>query len=437
MLHAFEQHLETHFGFLKSSRLLLAISGGLDSVVLANLGYKLKLDMAWAHCNFNLRANESDGDEAFVSGLAKKHGIELHIAHFDTHSYAQKEGCSIQMAARKLRYDWFDELANRWHYDYILTAHHADDNLETVLINLIRGTGLDGLTGIPETSHKIVRPLLPFSREALETYAVAQGLTWREDSSNASTKYLRNKLRHEVIPIFKTINPQLLQSFQTTLANLQESQLLISDYTADFRKEIVQEVDGQIKLKVAAIKKYSNPQAYLYALLRDYNFTAWSDIVHLLEAQSGKQVFSPTHKLLRDREFLILERIAAIPEGPIFIPKAVDAVAMPMGILNFTSVPAISNTSKMIVYVDASKLQFPLTLRKWQEGDVFYPLGMKGKKKLSKYFKDEKLSLIDKQKNWLLLSGAEVVWVVGRRADERFKITQNTTHILKIELHHK
>ena len=435
MLQAFRQHLDSDLGFLKNSRLLLAISGGLDSVVLAHLCQKLDLKVSFAHCNFNLRGAESDADEKFVLELSEDLELEIFIKSFETEVYAKQEGISIQMAARELRYDWFSELAEQLHFDYILTAHHADDNLETFLINLTRGTGLEGLMGIPEVSDKIVRPLLPFSRETMEIYAIAEQIKWQEDSTNASTKYLRNKLRHDIIPILKQMNPQLLQNFQTTISNLQDSQNIIEDAIVKVQKKVVEVADNQIKLNIKKLKKLSDPKAYLYHLLKDFNFTAWNDVVNLLDSQSGKQVFSSTHRLLKDRDFLLLsEIVSASDEIPILILKEDRTITTLVGELFFDKVDAIADISKNCIYVDADQLKFPLTLRKWEEGDFFYPLGMKGKKKLSKYFKDEKLSLIDKEQIWILLSGVDVVWIIGKRADDRLKITESTTNILKIEL---
>lgn len=436
MLQAFEQHLKAHLDILWDSKLLLAVSGGLDSVVLTHLCHQLKLDIALAHCNFNLRGEESDADEEFVLDLAEDLEVDVFIESFDTETYANENGgISIQMAARELRYNWFFELAEQLDFDYILTAHHADDNLETFLINLTRGTGLDGLTGIPEISGKLVRPMLPFSRETIAVFAVENQLKWREDSSNASTKYLRNKLRHDVIPILKQINPQVLHNFQTTISNLKDSQDIIDDAVVNVQKKVVEVDDDQIKLNVAKLKKLSNPKAYLYQLLSDFNFTAWQDVFHLLEAQSGKQVFSSTHRLIKDRDFLLLNEIDTDSQDiTISIEKADQQVNTAIGNLFFEKVDAISETSKQIIYVDEDLLKFPLSIRTWQEGDWFHPLGMRGKKKLSKYFKDEKLSLIDKEKTLILLSADTIVWIIGKRADDRFKITENTTKILKIEL---
>lgn len=436
MLESFQKHLDDHLNMLHGSRLLIAISGGLDSVVLTHLCHQLKLKVSLAHCNFNLRAAESDADEAFVLELADELDLDLFIESFDTETYAKEHGMSIQMAARELRYNWFYELADQLQFDYILTAHHADDNLETFLINLSRGTGLEGLTGIPEVSDKMVRPLLPFSREGLEIYAIGKQMKWQEDSSNASTKYLRNKLRHDIIPTLKQMNPQLLRNFQTTISNLQDSQDLVEDRIVDVQRKVVEVVNDQIKLNIKKLKRLSNPKAYLFQLLKDFNFTAWNDVVNLLAAQSGKQVFSPTHRLLKDRDFLLLNALdSTSEEDQISIQQIDKAIIAPFGSLTLEAVDAISELSRSIVYIDANQLNFPLTLRKWQTGDFFYPLGMNGKKKLSKFFKDEKFSLIDKENTWILFSNDDVVWVIGKRGDERFKVTENTTKILKIELH--
>lgn len=435
MIQDFRKHIETHLDFLYDSRLLLAISGGLDSVVLAHLCHHLGLNITFAHCNFHLRDNESDADEEFVHQLADDLELEVFIQSFDTESYAEEEGISVQMAARELRYEWFYDLADQLEFDFILTAHHADDNLETFLINLTRGTGLDGLLGIPEVTGKIVRPLLPFSRETLEDYAQKEHLKWQEDSSNASNKYLRNKFRHDVIPILKEMNPQLLQNFKTTVSNLQDSQNLIEDAVVKMQKKIASMEDKVIKLNIKKLKKKSNPKAYLYQLLKDFNFTAWSDVVNLLDAQSGKQIFSSTHRLLKNRDHLLLSKIEPEEQDEtIPILKYDKKVAAPFGNLYFEIVDQVSEPSEHTIFVDADQLKYPLTIRKWQQGEFFYPSGMKGKKKLSKYFKDEKLSLFDKENVWVLISDDNVVWVIGRRADERYKVAEETKTILKIRI---
>ncbi|WP_100614792.1 tRNA lysidine(34) synthetase TilS [Confluentibacter citreus] len=435
MLNQFQSHINAKFPFLKDKKLLIAISGGMDSVVLTYLCHELRLNIALAHCNFNLRGEESDGDEDFVLQMAEDLELEVFVESFDTEQYAEDNKKSIQMAARKLRYDWFEELVEQLGFDYILTAHHADDNLETFLINFTRGTGLEGLTGIPEINGKFVRPLLPFSREAIEMFANENDIEWRDDSSNAATKYLRNKLRHDVIPILKELNPSLLQSFQNTINNLQDSADILNDRVQDLIKAgIIKLTNTGFKLDISEIKKFNNPKAYLYRFLNGYGFTEWNDVLNLLDAQSGKQVFSEQWRLIKDRDYLLLSDINAEEFQQITISETDKKVETPNGTLFFNDVDSISETAKNIIYVDKSILHFPLTLRIWEVGDVFYPLGMSGKKKLSKYFKDEKLSLLDKEKTWLLCSGDDIVWVIGKRADERFKVIENTKQIVKIEL---
>ena len=439
MLKNYTNHIHNQLPFLKEAQLLIAISGGLDSVVLTHLCHELKLDIALAHCNFNLRGAESDGDEDFVLELADNLDLDVYIERFSTEEFAKDNKLSTQMAARDLRYNWFSELADSLHFDYILTAHHADDNLETFLINLSRGTGLSGLTGIPEINENIVRPLLSFSREELETYAKDHNLKWREDSSNASDTYLRNKLRHHVIPVLKETNANLIQNFQTTLEHLKDTTDIVEESLRAVAKRAIVDLDEhKMVLDILPFKKANNPKAYLYEMFKDYGFTAWDDILDLLEAQSGKQVFSEQYRLVKDRTHLILTHrndgvVKSSSNVSFMIEKAAINIQTPAGTLSFDEAAAVVGHQSHVIFVDQSKLKFPLTLRQWEEGDVFHPLGMKGKKKLSKYFKDEKLSLIAKENVWLLISEEKIVWVLNRRADERFKVTDKTSTIVKIE----
>lgn len=435
MLEKFQIHIENNLPFLKESKVLIAISGGIDSVVLTHLCHKSGLNISLAHCNFNLRGSESDADEDFVLELAEDLELELFAQRFDTEGYAKDNKRSIQMAARELRYAWFDELSEQLDFDYILTAHHADDNLETFLINFTRGTGLEGLTGIPEINEKFVRPLLPFSSRDIEAYAKANNIKWRDDSSNKSVKYLRNKLRHEVIPILKEINLSLLQSFQTTVKNLNDTADIVDESLNAVLKRAIETMDeNHVAFKVSEFKKVNNPKAYLFEALKDFGFTEWNDVVDLLDAETGKQVFSNTHRLIKNREHLLLSEINLETSVTISILENESKVETPFGTLFFDEADAIFGKRVDTIFVDKESLEFPLVIRKYKEGDVFYPIGMTGKKKVSKYFKDEKLSLLDKENTWLLCSGNDIVWVINRRADNRFKVTENTKQILKIKL---
>ena len=434
MLSTFENHIMTSFSHLKGKKLLLATSGGIDSMVLVHLLLKLNSKVGIAHCNFKLRGNESDADENFVKQFAKENQIPFHTISFQTEKYATENKLSIQLAARKLRYDWFNEVLEKENYDYLLTAHHLDDQVETFLINFTRGTGLEGLTGIPSQNGKIIRPLLPFSREEIENYTKENQISWREDSSNASDKYLRNKMRHAIIPILKELNPSFLASFQKTLNHLNETNNLSEDASKMVYEKVVEEFDDKIEINIQQLLQFNNYKSYLYQWLKEYGFTSWEDIFDLVSAQSGKQVFSETHVVLKDREKLIVFSQSKNEElQEYFINEKVKTLKVPLNI-SLCKVDNISNTTNNIIFVDEDKIQFPLVVRKKQEGDIFQPSGMEGKKKLSKYFKDEKYSLIDKEKQWILASNNTIVWIIGKRADQRFLAHETTQNIIKIEI---
>jgi tRNA(Ile)-lysidine synthase len=431
-LENFTNYINNNLPFLNESKLLIAVSGGIDSVVLVYLCKQLNLDISLAHCNFNLRGLESEKDEAFVNNLGEELGLEVFVQNFDTETYAKQHKLSIQMAARELRYQWFEALQCQLDFDYILTAHHADDNLETFLINLSRGTGLEGLSGIPVINDALVRPLLAFTRDDIEAYAVLNKIEWREDASNASIKYLRNKIRHEVIPILKGINPQLLQNFNKTISHLNESLDIINDRMNKVSDEIISVQEDALQFNISKIKTLNNPRAYLYELLKDYGFTEWDDVFDLLEAQSGKQLFSEGWRLVKHRDSLLLSQIVISKNQNIFISSFDNPIQIATGVLYFEEVENISTLHKDSIYVDKNLLKFPLIVRPKKDGDSFFPFGMKGSKKLSKFLKDEKLSLIDKEKIELLCSCEEIVWVICNRADNRFRVTDKTKTILKI-----
>ena len=435
MLQKLSNHINNNLPILKDKKLLIAISGGVDSVVLAHLLSTLKFNISLAHCNFNLRPIECDLDEEFVKKLGKNLNTEVFTIHFNTTEFAKENKQSTQIAARNLRYDWFNELIDKHQFDYILTAHHADDNLETFLINLTRGAGLDGLTGIPEINGNIVRPLLKFSRNDILAFVKENNISWREDKSNASTKYIRNKIRHQILPVLKEINPSLLETFAKTTDHLKESQQIIEDKIDEVAIEITSTENNILKIDISKTEQLSNPKAYLYQLLKDYHFTEWNDVANLLSAQSGKKIITKTHTLLKDRSFLLLSKnISSNIVEKFFIEENVTEITNPIH-LKIEEVTEIATENKQTIYVNHQSLQFPLTLRKWQNGDFFYPSGMKGKKKLSKYFKDEKLSLLEKQNTWLLCNNNDdLIWVINHRKDNRFKVSSQTKHFLKISL---
>jgi tRNA(Ile)-lysidine synthase len=430
---AFKNYIKSDFPYLSTGKILVAVSGGVDSVVLAHLCKSAKLNFSIAHCNFNLRGEESDADENFLLDLADALDVEIFTESFDTKTYAADANLSIQMAARALRYNWFNELSAAMGFDFILTGHHINDDLETFLINFIRGTGLEGLTGIKAENEKVLRPLLRFSRQEIETFAREKRFHWREDSSNTDSKYMRNRIRHQIIPIMENINPQLLEGFTRTQTYLKESFDLIEDYIGLLYSQIVSKDVYGYRLNIATLEKIPNTKAVLYQLLKSFGFTEWNDVADLLTAQPGKMVFSPTHRLIKDRDYLILTEVTSEKITRDFkISKGEEIVMLPIGKLTFHKVDKIGDTPSNCIYVAEDKLKYPLILRKWKNGDHFYPFGMKGKKKISDFFKDKKLSLPEKEEAWLLCSEDDIVWVVNHRADGRFAITGPSQNILKI-----
>jgi len=435
MLLKLKEHLHKNLHFLTGKKLLLAVSGGIDSMVLVHLLYHLNYDITIAHCNFNLRGEESDADEQFIRDYAAQYTIKVFVTGFNTTAFAKDAKLSIQIAARQLRYSWFAELLKENSLDYLLTAHHLDDSIETFLINFTRGTGLEGLMGIPQINDSIIRPLLPFTRTDIEGYAKENNIQWREDSSNASNKYLRNKLRHDVVPVLKELNPSFATSFSQTLLNLQQAQSLVQDAAVLVYQKVVKDFGNQKHIDVLQLKRLPNYTAYLYQWLAPLGFTAWDDIYNLPNAQPGKYVIASGYRLLKDRDILILEPLIT-HDGMVYeIEEGQREIDYPVQIKLDLVDSLTENTTKNVIFVNNQLIKFPLLVRKWQDGDYFYPLGMNGqKKKVSKYFKDEKMSLSNKENTWLLCHEDQVLWIIGKRADNRFKATESTTQILKIEV---
>lgn len=431
----FKSHIASNFPSLLKDRVLVACSGGLDSVVLTHLCHAIGMDIAIAHCNFRLRGLESDADEVYVKHLAKQLGKVFFNTQFDTLSYVNQQKVSVQMAARELRYTWFHGLMKTHGFTKVLTAHHLDDNLETFLINLSRGTGIDGLTGIPEHTETIARPLLKYSRAELLAYAKSNGLEWREDASNADAKYLRNKIRLELVPVLKELHPNFLENFKKSTAYLYQSAAIAKNQLAELQKALFVQQNGLSKISISKLKKLHPLEGYLYGLFQEYGFTEWENLRNLLDAMSGKCIESKTHTLLKDRGFLWLSPldIERDEADTYTILQEDNSVILPIE-LEFLDVPKRNENTSAIIYVDKNALKYPLQVRKWNKGDYFYPLGLQGKKKLAKFFKDEKVPVALKDRQWLLCSGEDIVWIIGKRADERFKVQPNTKAILRIEV---
>lgn len=437
MFAEFKAHIKLNFPNLFKDRILLACSSGIDSMVMTHLCQKLNLNITLAHCNFCLRGHESNLDEAFVVDYASKQDILVFSKQFDTQSFVDNSKYSIQMAARELRYNWFQSLSEQHQFSCVLTAHHADDNLETFLINLSRGSGLDGLVGIPEKNGIFLRPLLPFSRDQILQYAQKHQIEWREDSSNVSLKYQRNQLRHKLVTVLKEIYPNILESLTKTQSHLEASKELLESHIHDIEEQVIVKTNlGEIHFDINALRALKSMPLYLFPLFNKYGFSDWKALSKLLDGQSGKKLLSKTHTLIKNRQVLILLS-NDLPTATSQKIESDNDIAFIENLgchMKIDKVSVLDSPDTNNIYVDFDKLQFPLELRPWKNGDYFYPKGMEGKKKISKFFKDEKMSLSEKDKTLLLCSDAQVVWVVGKRQDARFIASKTDALICKISL---
>ncbi|MFT5256082.1 MAG: tRNA(Ile)-lysidine synthase [Candidatus Paceibacteria bacterium] len=433
LITAFNTHIVSQFPALADQKILVACSGGLDSMVLLHLFKSLGFTIGVAHCNFTLRKEESDNDLAFVAATALQLKTPIFTKVFQTKNYAKEQGLSTQVAARELRYTWFNSIADTHGYDLIATGHHADDDLETFFINLSRGTGLRGLSGIPEQNQRVIRPLLPFSSAQILEFAKKQGLFWREDSSNQKRDYLRNKLRLDVLPAFKEVNKTVLLNFKQTQQHLKDSEALLEDYITLVTKLVVTQQDTGFEIDIHQLEALPNTKALLFELLYPFGFTDFKAISTLLESEVGKKVLSKEYVLFKDRNLLVVRQKNIKRDDHVYFINLEQVKSTVPLALTFTPVNKVGVFDSTILYVDAAKLAYPLKIRAWGAGDIFQPFGMKGKKKLSKFFKDEKLSLTAKECIWVLESGTDIVWLIGLRADDRFKVTGTTQEVLKIE----
>ena len=413
------------------NKLLVAISGGADSVALFLCLKELGYDIELAHCNFNLRGDESDNDEKFVKKLADKFGIRLHLKSFDTQKYADENKVSIQMAARDLRYKWFNELLVDNNLNYIAVGHHKNDDVETFFINLTRGSGLKGLLGIKAKNNNIIRPLLCVSRLEIEAYLSAVKQSFREDSSNKSVKYLRNKIRYELIPLLTEMNPNIQETISNEIEIFEGVFQVFKEQIERKRKEILK--NEIFKLKITDLQKLNPLNIYLYEFLNPYGFSEVNQIIKALNTQSGKQFFSKTYQLNIDREYILISKISK--ENVSFeILENQHKISTPFAMELSKSTDRKVAKDRVKAKLDFDKLQFPLVLRKWKKGDKFIPLGMQTFKKLSDFFIDKKYSLIAKQQQWILCSADDIIWIVGDRIDDRFKITTQTKNVYIAEI---
>ena len=437
MLDQFKTYINRCGIIADGDHLILALSGGIDSMVLADLFMKTKANFVVAHCNFHLRSEESDGDEKFVRDFAEKHGIQCFVKHFETEKYAEENGISIEMAARDLRYAWFEELRQQLGYDKTAVAHHADDQAETFFINLLRGAGLRGLKGMLPQNGVIIRPLLWASRGQIHQYAVENQILWREDHTNAENVYLRNKIRNQLLPAFDELHPEARQGLYKSLEHLASENELYRELLKEKLSKIVAHDDGVQKAKVPELVEGPISFQLLFEWLRQYNFNTdqCRFIYEAMETGIGNKYYSPTHQLVIGRNELQLSEIKPVDDEEIQIEMGEEEIVLPIH-LRFSQFEKNADfnidKSPEVAMLDADKIHFPLTLRHWRHGDRFHPLGMNGSKLLSDFFVDQKFTEVQKKNVFLLVSVEnQILWVVGHRIDDRFKVTSETKSVYR------
>lgn len=443
MLKEFQQHIKDQNLFNpEKDKILLAVSGGVDSMVMTDLFVRSGYKFSMAHCNFHLRGEESDRDEAFVREYAQKNNIELFVQDFDTYSYMDKEKKSLEMSARELRYDWFKRIAEENGFDYLATAHHADDSIETFLINLLRGTGIAGLHGILPKSGYVIRPLLFVGRKKINEYSQRNNIAFVEDSTNKDTKFTRNKIRNEIVPLLKDISPNFDVVLKRDIERLRETEQVFRSVVDKTKKDILKKKGDRVELSIEELRKLNPIHIFVYEILSEYGFndSNINAICDSLEdnSASGKMFYSDNYRLLRDRKSLFItkkedENVSenyTIENYNTQIDRPISLHLETLRDLRFIRIPK----EKSVAMFDYDLLKFPLELRHWKPGDVFSPFGLHGKQKLSDFFTNQKYSIIDKERQWLLCSGDDIIWVVGERISDKYKITNKTKTIYKVEI---
>ncbi|MDD4515023.1 tRNA lysidine(34) synthetase TilS [Massilibacteroides sp.] len=437
MLRKVRAYIEEFHLLTDDKPIIVGVSGGADSVALLSVLCDLNYQCIAAHCNFHLRGSESDHDEAFVRTFTSARNIPYYKIDFDTESYAEEKHISIEMAARELRYQWFEQLRVSLSAQAIAVAHHEQDNVETVLLNLIRGTGIKGLTGMQPKNEYVVRPLLSVKRNDILAWLEHKDISYVTDSTNLSDEYTRNFIRLKIIPLLEEINPSVSEAIIRTAENLTDAEKLYASSLSEYQKKVLSEDHSVL---IEPLLNTPAPKTVLYEILKSYGFnrSVVNDIYLSLSGESGKRFYSSTHQLLKDRDRLFIVPLAE-PEKDtqcLFLNEQDREIQSPIKLSLRNEViiesPSISK-EKNIATLDRDKLQFPLCLRRWKEGDWFIPFGMKGRKKLSDYFTDRKLSLFEKEKIRVLCSGENIVWIVGERIDNRFCVDKNSKEMLIIQ----
>ncbi|MEO5984882.1 MAG: tRNA lysidine(34) synthetase TilS [Ferruginibacter sp.] len=439
MINAFNQFFRENSLLTQQKHFIVATSGGKDSIVLCELCRQANFSFSLAHCNFKLRGEESERDEAFVRNLAEKYKVPVFIEVFATHHFAKEKKLSIQEAARFLRYEWFTHLAEKNLCTFVLLAHHANDDIETAVMNFFRGTGIEGLTGmrsfLPE-SH-CLRPLLRFSRKEIEFFAKENKLQWVEDSSNISNKYTRNLFRNEIIPAIKKVFPQAEENLLNNIERFKKTNHLYALLVNELKKKLNKGTHPEVRIPVKQLMSYQHT-SLIYEIIKDYGFgeKQVQEVEKLAESESGKFIENETYQFIRHRNwFIISPKIKN--SNTIAIDEGEKQIVFDGGILEIKNAGiknAVLSNNENVALVDAKDIVYPLLLRLWKDGDYFYPLGMQKKKKLSRFFIDKKLSKNEKEKVWVIESAKRIVWVLGKRIDDRFKITPNTSKMIQFTL---
>lgn len=444
LLKRFREYIKAEQLPLAGNHLLIAVSGGLDSVVLCRLCKEMEFSFSIAHCNFKLRGKESDEDETFVRELAAALNVEFLSKSFETEFFAGKEKLGIQEAARQLRYGWFEELLNitaadgKMKFDFLLTAHHADDNVETLLMNFFKGTGINGLSAMQPSGKKILRPLLFAMREEIAEYANIQRLNWREDSSNLSIKYTRNYFRLEIIPAIEKVFPEVRSNLLDNIRRFADIKELYAHATRKIIDGLMVQKGEEWNIPARKLIQQPGLQTVVFECTRHFGFTPAQseEIVRLISAGTGKYIDSSTHRILKNRNWLIITPLKKETVNHFIIDEPDSDVLYPGGCLQIKKMPAPEKLSAdpREAMLNSSAVEFPLLLRKWKQGDYFYPLGMRKKKKLSRFFIDQKIPLHEKENIWVLESAGRIIWVIGHRIDDRFKWVPSASEIIHLAL---
>ena len=432
-----QNFIAKHNLFQKNETILIATSGGADSVVLCNIFYELKFNFAIAHCNFNLRGAESVRDEIFVKALAEKYKVPFHVIHFDTSAISKAEKKSIEETSRNLRYNWFNELIAQHNYAFVATAHHADDNIETVVMNFFRGTGIVGLKGIQPKNNKVIRPILFVRKNELLEYAKVKNLDFVTDSTNAENDYTRNFFRNNILPQIEKVYPAVSENLLQNIDRMGDAAILYEQQITIAKSKLIEKRGDETYIPALKLLKEKTLNTIVYEIIKDYNFTAnqTNEVVKLLKSDSGKYITSTTHRILKNRNWIIISQIQSQENAFYLLENINDVIDLPIGKLKITEAEKDFSLKREsnICYINAANLKFPLIVRKWKTGDYFYPLGMQKKKKLSRFFIDQKLSLIEKENIWVVEADKKIVWIINRRIDDRFKVSEtNSTNILKL-----